>query len=261
MKFINEECDKNKMGIYVITNIVNNKIYIGQTKESFHRRYWHHRWCLNQGTHCNQYLQNSWNKYGEDNFTFSMLEEVLDVNQLNEREIYWIEYYRNNSEVYNIQDGGQNINSPIVSQEKRKEIGRKNRERLLGTKLSEETKEKMRKAHKGKGGYHYNNTLSDNQVIEIKEMLMDNIHTKEISDITNVPYKFINNILSLNAYSYVIVDGWEDFLKRHNQAKIDKKEKTEKLHQEILRLYSEGYNKNQIAHKLNVSWHSVDYHL
>lgn len=45
---------------------------------------------------------------------------------------------------YNIQPGGQESCAPIVSPEKRKHVGELNRRRMLGTKLSEETKAKMR---------------------------------------------------------------------------------------------------------------------
>jgi group I intron endonuclease len=60
-------------GIYQIKNIVNNKIYIGSTTNSFYKRLCKHKWLLNKNKHQNQYLQNSYNKYGKDNFKYEIL--------------------------------------------------------------------------------------------------------------------------------------------------------------------------------------------
>ena len=78
LKFTNEEIYKDNYGIYGIRNVINDKIYVGQTGESFLRRYWHHRWKLKNNSHDNQYLQNAWNKYGEDSFEYVVLEVVND---------------------------------------------------------------------------------------------------------------------------------------------------------------------------------------
>ena len=70
IEFIQEQKYRNYIGIYGIKNIINNKIYIGQTRESFIKRYWHHRCLLNNNHHDNPHLQSAWNKYGSDNFIF-----------------------------------------------------------------------------------------------------------------------------------------------------------------------------------------------
>lgn len=67
-----------KGGIYLITNRINGKKYVGSTHD-FTSRWRGHRSMLNRGVHFNNHLQNSWNKYGEDNFEFSIL-EALDEN-------------------------------------------------------------------------------------------------------------------------------------------------------------------------------------
>ena len=63
-------------GIYCITNIINNKIYIGSSKNIYHRLKRHYSE-LNRNCHANKYLQNSYLKYGSSNFNVSILEEVL----------------------------------------------------------------------------------------------------------------------------------------------------------------------------------------
>ena len=58
-------------GIYKITNMINGKVYIGRTK-NFYQRYHQHigAYRKQDNTKSNQYLLNSYNKYGFDNFTF-----------------------------------------------------------------------------------------------------------------------------------------------------------------------------------------------
>ena len=58
MIFIGEEKYKNDIGVYKITNLLNGKVYVGQTKEKFQRRFWLHRWQLRKGKHDNKHLQN-----------------------------------------------------------------------------------------------------------------------------------------------------------------------------------------------------------
>ena len=76
-------------GIYLITNLSNKKVYVGQSVDISNR--WHnHRRNLDSGTHHNEHLQSAWNKYGADNFSFSVLELCSEAS-LNDREFYWID--------------------------------------------------------------------------------------------------------------------------------------------------------------------------
>jgi group I intron endonuclease len=61
-------------GIYCIKNIINNKVYIGSSINLNGREY-KHFWMLKKNKHDNQFLQNSFNKYGEKSFVFEVLEE------------------------------------------------------------------------------------------------------------------------------------------------------------------------------------------
>jgi len=81
---------KNQSGVYVITNTVNGKRYVGQAVD-LHVRWLHHRSRLRRGNHHSQYLQSSWNKYGPEAFTFEVL-EFLDrcKDSLYEREVFWV---------------------------------------------------------------------------------------------------------------------------------------------------------------------------
>lgn len=89
--------------IYKITNIVNNKKYIGQTKD-YKKRFSQHKTSLRKNKHCNPHLQKAWNKYGEKSFVFEVIEYTEDYN---DREQYWIKYYKSDINGYNILHGGE----------------------------------------------------------------------------------------------------------------------------------------------------------
>lgn len=83
--------------IYKTTNRINGKIYVGKRKGEFTTSY--------KGS--GKYLRNALNKYGVENFSVEVIEycETLDIQ--NEREKYWISYYRNlGTPMYNIAKGG-----------------------------------------------------------------------------------------------------------------------------------------------------------
>ena len=122
-----------KAGIYVITNLVNNKKYVGST-HNFLVRWRSHKSMLNRGVHFNNHLQNSWNKYGEESFKFSILEEIDDtLDNINELLIEREEFYININDCIN---NGYNTRSECNTN--------------LGLKWSEESKRKYseyRKQH------------------------------------------------------------------------------------------------------------------
>lgn len=68
--------DKRKTGVYRIRNLINDKKYVGSAGSSFSQRWKDHRRHLRKGTHHSAYLQNSWNKYGEDAFVFEIIERT-----------------------------------------------------------------------------------------------------------------------------------------------------------------------------------------
>lgn len=63
-------------GIYIITNLINNKVYIGESLDIY-RRWEEHKEDLNKNTHHSYKLQQDWNTYGADNFKFEII-SVLD---------------------------------------------------------------------------------------------------------------------------------------------------------------------------------------
>ena len=120
--------NKNKIsGIYAIKNKTNNKLYIGQSQD-IKNRWSNHKNRLNNNKHSNKKLQNSWNKYGEENFEFVILEECSqDI--INDREIYWISYYNttNCENGYNLSIGGEATNKGAKWTEEQKNNASKNK--------------------------------------------------------------------------------------------------------------------------------------
>lgn len=77
------------IGVYIIKNILDSKIYIGSTI-SWKKRKYTHISKLDRGIHPNKHLQSAWNKYGKENFIFEIVEEVKDEFWLRPREQAWI---------------------------------------------------------------------------------------------------------------------------------------------------------------------------
>lgn len=91
--------------IYKITNRVNSKVYIGQTRFSVEQRFKQHVKNYTK-EHRNQPLYAAFEKYGIENFYVEPIEEI-DTSKLDEREIYWIAKYDSFNNGYNATIGGK----------------------------------------------------------------------------------------------------------------------------------------------------------
>lgn len=75
-------------GVYKITNDKDGKFYIGSSKD-IEQRWYEHKYELKNHKHGNKYLQNAWDKYGEDSFSFEVVEECDQKIQF-EREQHYL---------------------------------------------------------------------------------------------------------------------------------------------------------------------------
>ena len=134
-------------GIYKITNLVNGHCYVGSAA-NIKQRWAQHISALRLNKHHSIYLQRAWNKYGENNFSFSIAEEC-EKNSLLQREQYHID---NSCSEYNILKFAGSPLGVKHSEESKK----KNADAHMGNQYaaeymrSEEAREKYSKIHKGK---------------------------------------------------------------------------------------------------------------
>lgn len=101
-------------GIYKIVNKINNKSYIGQSN-NIYRRFSEHKSPLYRSHYSDKYLYKAIDKYGIENFSFDIIEEC-EACDLDDREVYWINYYEGFKNGYNNTLGGQNFNGidPVI---------------------------------------------------------------------------------------------------------------------------------------------------
>lgn len=95
-------------GIYLFTNLVNNKLYVGQAK-NLSKRIHSHRTTFNHGGNKRMILYKAMLKYGIENFQIELIEEFEEYNprQLDALEKYYIKYYNSKAPYgYNQTDGG-----------------------------------------------------------------------------------------------------------------------------------------------------------
>jgi group I intron endonuclease len=128
------------IGIYKITN-PKGKIYIGQSVNIEKRWYVYKNKINLNSKSIGIKLFRSLNKYTSDEHIFEIIEEI-SIEQLNEREIFWINHYNSINKGLNIKEGGSRGKHNL----KTIEIIRS---KAIGRKLSKETKEKISKSKIG----------------------------------------------------------------------------------------------------------------
>ena len=116
------------MIIYKATNIINNKVYIGQTI---------HPLSVRKGQHERSYeygyktaFSNAIRKYGKENFKWEVIYETDSIEDLNEKESYYIEYYKSlvTENGYNLKGGGGNdfLTQEVKNKIREAQLGEKN---------------------------------------------------------------------------------------------------------------------------------------
>lgn len=197
--------------IYKITNIINGKIYIGQTtdKRGFNGRYSfmgkgiervynYHKYYKDHNKNYNHYLLNSIEKYGFDAFKII---EVFDIafskNELDIKEDIWIKYFDCIHNGYNWREGG---NNGRLSDELKKRLsiihmGENNH--FYGKHHTEETKQKLRDYMKGKycgkNNPNYNNKWNEKQKEKARLRNLGKIVSDETKFKISIATKGTNN--------------------------------------------------------------------
>jgi len=154
--------------LYKITNLINNKLYIGQTKCSIKTRWSRHR---NKGSHC-KLLYNAIIKYGDINFK---IEEIIIVNTREEANKLEKELIINNNSLYpngyNLTNGGSAFDH---NENTKRKIGKSHK----GMKRSLQARQNMSNAAKGK-------IISEKQKNSISSTLISKINVKKVKCLDN----------------------------------------------------------------------------
>ena len=127
------------MIIYKITNLINNKIYIGQTTQPLNCRWNDH--CHSKRK--NNAITNAIRKYGKDNFSIEVLATVYKTDDLNRLEKFYIEEFNSLApKGYNLKTGGQDHNRYTDESKKKMSSAR------IGTTMPIDVRKKISKTHK-----------------------------------------------------------------------------------------------------------------
>ncbi|MCK4815592.1 GIY-YIG nuclease family protein [bacterium] len=224
--------------IYKVTNIITNKVYIGQTIQKLHaRRSDHIRKAIKYNSKI--YFHNALRKYGIDNFKWEIIDISDNVEKLYNKEKYWIKYFNstNKNIGYNMTTGGDHY---VFSKEIRKKIGlaglgrKKSQEEkelmrhrmlgannhLYGKKLSEETKKKISESRKGKGlgqtelqklkcphfgSSNGNSVINNNIAKEIKIMLKKGYRSIDIQKHFNISKSIVYSIRKNTTWKHIVI--------------------------------------------------------
>jgi len=130
------------MYIYKTTNLINGKIYIGQSTKSIKET----KNYLGSGQ---PYFINALKKYGKENFKKEILEVCNSLEELNKKEKFWIKEFNSlNSNIgYNLQNGGSGYTEELKLRQSKNRKDKPSHKK--GIPLSIETREKMSKTRKG----------------------------------------------------------------------------------------------------------------
>ena len=213
--------------IYKAVNSVNGKIYIGLTTSDLEIRKYQHR-NKSEKQKNKQLLYKAIRKYGWVNFEWEIIDHAENEDELNKKEVTWIEFYnsyafKENSNGYNMTIGGESTKGVRLSDETRKRISeatkgannpnygnrhsdearQKIREKRIGLKLSEETIVKFKEARKGEG--NSNSKLTENDVRQARELYSTGWYTYSfLAKVFGVSKENISYAIRGKTWSYVI---------------------------------------------------------
>lgn len=253
--------------IYKITNLIDGKVYIGQTI-NYRKRKTNHFRKLELGNHANMHLQRAYDKYGRNSFKIEIIKEC-EPDELDDWEIYYIGEYKacDRQHGYNLIDGGQkyrcftlevrekmsraNKGRKFTAEHKRK-ISEAQKGKIIKQSSIEKCKETRKKNHSSRGEKNPNASLDDAVATQILlEILAKNeILTTELAEKYNVSRNVIYRLAEGKAYTHLLEEKRQTIREIRNNNFKNKCDKA-------IELYNEGYSQNQIARMLNISRNTI----
>lgn len=148
--------------IYIHTNKINGKVYVGQTSQSVEQR-----WRNGNGYINNTYFNRAIEKYGWDNFKHEILCTGLSEEEADRMEIVMIARFCSNDpdKGYNLTIGGEGTHGYHHTEETKNKIS----ELQTGRRLTEEWKKHISESLKGNNAYWYGKTFSEEHKKHLSE--------------------------------------------------------------------------------------------
>lgn len=224
-------------GIYCIENMINCKKYIGSSLD-IKDRWRHHKAALRSNRHHSIHLNKSWNKYGEENFSFYIIEEC-NKHDLIKREQHYIDFYNSYNKQYgynvqcyanrpvftgaSIEDLIQgkykityeqflqinyllcNTDIPILEVAKITEVSNQTLYKIYYGKQYKKifNQELFIKRNCVKGENHYNSIIDEKTATEVIEKLLNGKTNLEIGEELNINNRIVSDIRHHNAWNYL----------------------------------------------------------
>lgn len=191
-----EECEK--CGVYMITNTVNGKLYIGSTRDCFKTRWKTHLKKLRNGTHPNAHLQSAFLKYGDSNFMLTVV-EVCDKESVLDREQYYLDYYKSyDREIgYNIE---KNVYKADISEETRFKISKTLKDGYASGKIKSHTQFV-------KGQTAWNKGMTCKSISETRRNMFDSIGVYTLEGVLIVTFRSCIDLVEWTKDSSNILPG------------------------------------------------------
>jgi group I intron endonuclease len=277
--------------LYKFQNLVNGKVYIGQTK-SLKTRIKKHRNSVNY-TYYNNAFYNALRKHGIESFNFSVLDFADTDDELYEKERYYISLYRSftkirNSKGYNQTIGGEGTAgvSSVLSEKRVREIKKMIRDTDLSiTQIATKFNVGYSTVYAIYWGNHWTHvrvegfiprmkrpdttckgdkfplsTISDSIAVKIKELLRDTtLSQKEIAIKVGCREHIVAHIYKGNAWTHIVVDGFTPKMDRPNKEfKTNKRVLTQIDVRKIKKLLIKGEKTHsEIAEFFNVKRETI----
>lgn len=222
---------KNQVGIYSITNKINDKTYIGQSKDMGGRKLEHIR-DLKSNRHVNWHLQRAYNKYGVENFEFNVI-EMCDERNLTDREKYYIDKFKtlNKHKGYNL----KTVTDRVIYSE------------LTIKKMSRSQKELRKNKGVRRKMAWSRSELTVEEVREIKTLLYHDMPIQDIVEEMSVTYNQVRHIRDNNSFTFVLPE-YNYYIKNRETIHEKRRVKT------VIRLYREGMSFEDIGKEIGTSY-------
>lgn len=189
------------ISIYKIKCLKNKKIYIGSSKDTIKR--WNTHKCLLRKNkhHCSR-LQKAWNKYGEQNFSFYIIEILPTSDFLIDKEQFWIDYYDSYNLGFNGRPKAENNHHHVWTDEQRAAQSK----RMTGRKINMTQEQKHLRSIQFRGENNTKSILNEDYVRDIVLMSNNGMNAMAIGRRLGINHSTVMNVLDRRTWNHVTSD-------------------------------------------------------